>query len=382
MQISEMTMEEVNARLAEINSEIETRSGEQLEEAKKEVEQLLERKKELEDAEKRAATAAALNSGAAAGEIKEKSEERKMNYTAESKEYRSAWLKTLMKQELTEEEKRAYASTDSHTAIPVLVADKFFEKMKKLAPMLSEITLMRVAGEIKFIAEGTRNAATKHTENQAVNAAEDTIVSVKLGANEFIKIIQISKNAANMSVDAFENWLVEMLSGDIARAIDDFIINDSTNGLAVSIDTVNMRLVNTATTGYTYKDICDLIAKIPAGYDAEAKFLLNKATLYGQVAAIADSNKRPIFVESPEEGFHGRILGYPVVVDDYVSKTNNAIYLGKLSDIVGNMSQDVTVDRDESAGFTANAIMFRGTAAFDSKLAKKDAIAVLVSTTS
>ena len=31
MQISEMTMEEVNARLAEINSEIETRSGEQLE---------------------------------------------------------------------------------------------------------------------------------------------------------------------------------------------------------------------------------------------------------------------------------------------------------------------------------------------------------------
>jgi hypothetical protein len=40
------------------------------------------------------------------------------------------------------------------------------------------------------------------------------------------------------------------------------------------------------------------------------------------------------------------------------------------------------VDRDESAGFTANAIVYRGIGVFDSKPAKGDAIVRLVSTAS
>ncbi len=39
------------------------------------------------------------------------------------------------------------------------------------------------------------------------------------------------------------------------------------------------------------------------------------------------------------------------------------------------------MDADESAGFAANAIMYRGIAVFDSKPAKSDAIVRLVCTT-
>ncbi len=312
-------------------------------------------------------------------EEEEKMAETRM--TIESVEYRNAWLKNLQGR-LDEEEARAYAATDANNAIPTIVATKFFEKMKKLAPMLSEITLMQVAGNIKFVAEGTRNAAAKHTENHVESAAADTIVSVTLGAYEFMKLIQISRNAENMSVDAFENWLVEMLSGDIARAIDNYILNDASNGVAAGTFTTNTnQILNTASTGFTYKNVIDLIALLPAAYDAEAKFLVNKKTLYGQIANILDKNDRPIFVESTAEGVPGKIMGYPVVVDDYVTTTNNALYLGKWTDVVGNLSQGITVDRDASAGFAANAIMYRGTAAFDSKVAKADAIVRLVSTT-
>ena len=48
---------------------------------------------------------------------------------------------------------------------------------------------------------------------------------------------------------------------------------------------------------------------------------------------------------------------------------------------VGNLSEDINVDSDESAGFTANAIMYRGVAVFDSQPAKTDAFVRLVSTT-
>ena len=52
-----------------------------------------------------------------------------------SVEYRDLWLRNLQGN-LNEEEKRAYSAAGTN-AVPTLVSDKFFEKMKKLAPMLS-----------------------------------------------------------------------------------------------------------------------------------------------------------------------------------------------------------------------------------------------------
>lgn len=301
-------------------------------------------------------------------------------FDPDSKEYRVAYLRTLQGTATAADKQimeRAYASTDSATAIPTLTADKFFEKMKKLAPMLSEITLMRVAGNIKFIVEGTRNAAAKHTENADVTAAADTVVSVSLGSNEFMKVLSISKNASNLSIDGFENWLVEMLSGDIARAIDNFIINDSTNGIvAITYTSGTNQIVQTATTGYTYADIISVAALMPAAYDSEAKWLVNKKVLYGSIKKIVDSTGRPIFDVQDK-----MLAGYPVVVDDYVGTSKNEIYLGKWLDIIGNLSQDVLVERNDSSGFKQGTIDYRGYAAFDSKPAKTDAIVRLVSTT-
>jgi HK97 family phage major capsid protein len=305
-----------------------------------------------------------------------KTEEKRMEIN--SVEYRDLWIRNLQGN-LNEEEKRAYASNTTN-AVPTLVSDKFFEKMKKLAPMLSEITLLRVAGSIKFVAEGTRNTAdSKHTENSANSPAADTTVSVTLGGFEFLKIIQISRTAKLMSIDAFEGWLVNMLAGDIARAIDDYIINDASNGIAAITWTSNTNQIVEATPGYG--DICDLIALLPAAYDAEAKFLVNKKTLYTKIAQIVDSTGNPIFVPDTVSGVGGRLMGYPVVVDDYVVSSNGSLYLGRWTDVVGNLSEDIHVDADESAGFTANSIMYRGVAVFDSKPAKTDAIVRLVTTT-
>ena len=291
-------------------------------------------------------------------------------YGIGSEEYRSAWAKNLMHQTLNEEEQRAYATTDAANAVPTSVANKFFEKMKKLAPMLSEITLMQVAGNIKFMAEGTRNAvSTTHTENASVDPSADTVVSVELGGKEFMKVIRISKAAETMSIGQFEDWLVNMLAGDIARAIDNYIINDSTNGLVNNVESTATKILATATTGYTYKDVLALVALLPAAYDAEAKFLVNKKVLYNEIKGILDTNKRPIF--DPVEK---TLMGYPVVIDDYVPTDHNQVYLGKYTDIVGNLSQPVVVDRSTESGFLNNSIDFRGTAIFDSKLAKKDAV--------
>lgn len=363
-------IEEIEKRMAEISAEIEI-EGADLDALEAEVRSLKEEKAGIiAQAEKRKAIEAEIRKGNAGvdvtpAEIGGKNEMETRTFTTESAEYRSAWAKTLLGQELNEVEKRAY-SQETSGAVPTGVADMFFEKMKKLAPMLNEITLMRVAGNLKFVAEGTRNTAEKHTENAAQTPATDTTVSVTLGAFEFMKVISISKSASIMSVAAFENWLVEMLAGDIARAIENYIINDSTNGIIANIEEEN---VKSASAAYTYADILGLIAMLPATYDAEAKFLLNKKTLWNDVRGIVDGNKRPIF--DPESN---TICGYPYVVSDYVPSTSKEILLGKWKDVVGNLSQDVTVDKSLESGFRSGSIDYRGFAAFDSKPAKTDAM--------
>ena len=381
MKFDDWNGEQLEARLAELTAETSEEKRDALDNDALEarISEMEAIKAEIEARRKAAAEEARKAEEVARmkGEPIIKNEEEKKMYEIESKEYRDLWLRNLQGK-LTEEETRAYSSGTTN-AVPTIVSDKFFEKMKKLAPMLNEITLLQVAGNLKFVAEGTRNTATKKTENSALDASADTTVSVTLGGFEFMKVIQISRTAKLMSIDAFEGWLVEMLAGDIARAIDNYILNDSTNGIAAITWTSNENQIVNAS--YTYGKVCDLIALLPAAYDSEAKFLVNKKTLYGTIAQITDSSGNPIFVPDTVTGVGGRLMGYPVIVDDYVTSANKALYLGKWTDVVGNLSEGIHVDADESAGFTANAIMYRGLAVFDSKPAKADAIVRLVSTT-
>ena len=382
MKFDEMNVEQLEARQAELaGMDVESATTDEIEERANELEAIkaeLEARQAAAEEEARQAEQVARMKGEP---IIKNQEERQM-FDVKTPEYREMWLRN-QQGNLTPEE-RATWTTATTNAIPTMVADKFFEKMVKLAPMLSEITLLRVAVSLKFVAEGTRNTATeKHTENSAMDAAEDTTVSVTLQGFEFMKVIQISRTAALMSIDAFEDWLVEMLAGDIARAIDNYIINDSSNGIVkltfTTSGTGKNEIVNTQ--GYTYDDVVDLIALLPAAYDAEAKFLTHKATLYGEIAKIKDSAGNPIFVPDTVNGIGGRIMGFPVVLDDNLAKAKKALYLGKWTDVVGNLQEDIHVDRDESAGFTSNSIMYRGIAVFDSKPAKGDAIVRLQCTT-
>ena len=377
-ELTDKTVEELEGRQAEI-------AGMSTEEAT--TEEIEARANELEaiKAELEARRAAAAEEARKAEEVTRmagkpiiESEERKM-FEVNTPEYRDFWLRKLQGN-LTPEERTGETYTSSNSnAVPTIVADKFFEKMKKLAPMLSEITLMQVAGNLKFVAEGTRNAASKHSENVDGSAAADTTVSVTLGGFEFMKLIKISRTAKLMSTDAFENWIVEMLAGDIARAIDNYIINDATNGIAALTWTSEENMI--VATNYAYGDVCSLISLLPAAYDAEAKFLTNKKTLYTQIAQLLDSTGNPIFVPDTISGIGGRLMGYPVVVDDYVETTASTLFLGKWTDVVGNLSEGIHVDADESAGFISNSVVYRGIAVFDSKPAKGDAIVKLVTTT-
>lgn len=376
-------LQEINDRKLEIRGLLEGKESVNLDEIKAELDGL-----EKEDAELRAKMDVAKKINAGEIEVRkiekpdEKREEKGMELrTRDSAEYRNAWLKNLQGNPLSEVEQRDMVVAGVPGAIPTQTSENLFSKMVKLAPMLSEITLLRVAGNINFETEGVRNAAAQHTENGTITGATDTLVKVSLTGYEYNKLLYVSKTVQTMSVNAFEGWLVDMLAEDIAAAIEDQIINGTGSSAPKGVEKANTwatasnLVVCTGTFVVTYADVLNMIAKLPARYDANAKFLASKAMVYQGLANIVDKNGRPVLVNDAVGAYPFKVLGYPVIVSDKVAE--KTLYLGDYKKVVGNLAQDVIVEKDASAGFASNSIAYRGGAIFDCNIALADAFVKL-----
>jgi len=373
-----MRLQEIEARLAQIKVELE-KDGADIDALEEETKNLIAERKELLDTiEKRNKIIKDITDGAGnpIPDFIPKEDRKGEPMGVDSPEYRSAFLKNLLGQPLTEAEKRAFTLVPptAAAAVPTQTANMIFDQMTKIAPMLNEIQLLRVAGNLRFAVQGVRNPAAFHEENAPVTPAQDTLVTVTLSGFEFIKVIRISATIRAMAIDAFESWITKVLGEDLAIAIDNEIIN----GGNVTGNIANAQVWNAGVNyvqyaeNISYDDICNCIALLPSAFDAGAKFLMNKATFYQQIMQIVDGNGNLIAIQSLADGGAWRIMGYPVLIDDNVAP--GVVFFGDYTKVVGNLSQDIRVESSAESGFLNNAIDFRGTAIFDCDVAQPTAI--------
>ena len=370
-ELSEMDLTAVIARLASLDEEVraatEVEAVEEMTERKK---MLLERKAELEDLEARKADAAALEEGAFGESIEKKGSEMEERFTTASPEYRSAFFKQLLNQPLTEAEERAIVQSGGNGVIPVETAKELVHRMKEVAPLLSEITLSRVAGMVTVGTLLEPDDAYLHAETATITASSDTLAYVTLGGYEFAKIVPVSKSMQAMSVDAFEGWLIDIIYEDVAAKIENAIITGTgTNqpgGLGSITLTASTNLIST-TASITYDDVCTLMTYPVKGFRKKAKFMCNSTFLYGSLAKIKDSQQRPIFVESMAAGTPNRLMGKELVISEECP--DDTLWYGDFTKIFGNLSSDLEVEVSEHSSFRAGMIDYRGFAVFDCKVA-------------
>lgn len=377
-----MTLKEINERMIELRSLIDTDDAD-LDAIEKEIKELNETRSTLEEKiEKREAL---LKEAMLTNEVVEepqpepRKEERKMDekLTAEnvleSPVYRSAWLKTQMGRELNEEEKRSIAVANIAGAVPTSTQADIVKKMREIAPLMNEIKMLFVPGKVTLAVEGTNNAAALHTENALIDAAADTLVSVSLDGFELAKLVRISESAATMSIPAYEQFLVEILAENIAVLIEEYIIYGTGDSQPKGINyaatwTDGTNGVDWASTKPTYAEIVELAGYLKGGYYRNAKWLMNHKTFFNDVQAIRDDSKLPLV----REGANGEyfILGKPVVFSDYVK--DGEMFLGDLKRVVGNL-QKMEVRKSLESGFAYGAIDYRGLAIFDCDISVAEA---------
>ena len=381
-----MRIKEIEARLAAIKQEIEERGdamkAEEIDALEKETKELTEERAGLiAAAEKRNGI---LDNIAKGGGVSIRSFGKKEEDNADpddpfgTPEYRSAWLKNLRRLPLTDAEKRAYANASGTGAevVPTQTANEIISKVKKLAPMLNEVTLLHVKGAVKFVVEGTNNDAAIHTENAAITPAADTLTTVTLSGYEIVKLVQISDTVMTMSIAAFESWIVDMLAEAIARKVEDFFINGTGTSQPKGIDKANTwGATNSVSVGasasLTAANVQTLIGLLNAGYDRNAKFVMSKRTLFTDFMPLQDTGKNHIVTVQGNSYF---VYGYPVLLSDYVKE--HEAFLGDFKKVCANLAESINVKN--AYDIDTNSYKYSGIAIFDCQPAIGEAFVKLV----
>lgn len=381
-----MRIKEIEARLAAIKQEIEERGdamkAEEIDALEKETKELTEERAGLiAAAEKRNGI---LDNIAKGGGVSVRSFGKKEEDNADpddpfgTPEYRSAWLKNLRRLPLTDAEKRAYANASGTGAevVPTQTANEIISKVKKLAPMLNEVTLLHVKGAVKFVVEGTNNDAAIHTENAAITPAADTLTTVTLSGYEIVKLVQISDTVMTMSIAAFESWIVDMLAEAIARKVEDFFINGTGSSQPKGVDKANTwGATNSVSVGasasLTAANVQTLIGLLNAGYDRNAKFVMSKRTLFTDFMPLQDNSKNHIVTVQGNNYF---VYGYPVLLSDYVKE--HEAFLGDFKKVCANLAESINVKN--AYDIDTNSYKYSGIAIFDCQPAIGEAFVKLV----
>lgn len=344
--------EEIRSRLEEIGRLVEQPDAD-LDALEAECRTLKEELATIEaEAERRARIREAVNQGAG---MVTRTFGGKANkeFSLDSEEYRTAWLKRMQGKELTDVEKRAY--TAANGAISRLVVNDIMTVVRDHAPLLQDITVVYSASNIDFYVEGTNNDAQDHTENAEITPAADTLTKVSLSPAEIVKLIVVSDAAKQMSIPAFGAWIAKMLGEAVARKINEKIVTAITAaatsaGTTITTDTVQALLGSV--TGNVVRIVC------------------NRKTLFTKLLPLQDNSKSKIVTF---DGGAAAVYGVLVRVEEKVA--DDTVLAGDMSKAVAAMGEDITIRN--AYDIDHNSYKYSGVALFDVKVGIASAFAKL-----
>lgn len=313
-----------------------------------------------------------------------------------SAEYRSAFYKTLTGKSLNQAEKNAFnrameiekrAGSDAYTTsgntpviIPTATLNEIVSKARNEGGTLSIARAFNMPSKISIPVATPSGKAAWHTEGATVNTEQPNVTNVTFDANEIIKIFSISAKVKTMSISAFESYLADELNKCVFECIADSLINgNGTNqgmGLEHGVTWDAKNSVTVAKGGaIAYADVVNTVALLKRGYSKGAKWVMNNATLYRVFYGMLDGNKRPVFIADTQNDGIGKILGFEVVVDDYVA--DNVCYFGNFDYLGYNLANGIAVESSTQSAFRSGLIDYRGMAIADTRVIVPEAFTKL-----
>ena len=335
-----MRLDEINTRLAAIAAECDNATGEALTALETEAENLqAERQTIMAEIQTRQQLRANIAAGNVSGQTiePETKEERKMeNFNLSSPEYRSAFLKTMRHEELNDVEKRAFTflTTNTTQPLPTEMQNRIIDLIGEAHPIVADVYTLNSGAAISIpVAKAIVADAGKSAEGADHNDLQVTFTNIDLSGEDFTADVELSYKMAAMAIDAFESYLVFLISERLGAKLAEGIVANIKAGMAAA---------NKFATGITYAGVC-------AGFGAlkrvgTAVVYGTRETVYNKIVGMVDDKKHPIFQQPLTAAAAGVILGANIKFEDAMGA--GELLIGDPKKYLQNVVVPVMIEHD------------------------------------
>ena len=375
-----MRLNEINARLAEISERRAAISAElsaetaDLDALGAEVRSLNEEEAAL-NAEKRSLLIADVNGGAGTVVRSFPQTQQRPEYNAASPEYRTAFLRNLLGEDMSPEERAAFVHTTANTpnVLPTTMLNTIWDLVSTEHSIMGDITVYRTGTILEVVKHTaiTQGAAKIVAENTANDDETNTFVKVTLSGKDFSKHVDISYAMERMSLDALEQYL----TSEIARQLGAAMAADVVAQIGTDMAAGNKKTSAKEST-VTFAELAGLFGALARV--SNVVVYAKRSTIYKYLVGMVDTSGRPIFQTTAQQGAAGTILGATIKVEDAVA--DNVMLIGDPKKVVYNMVQDIMIESDRD--IKKHVTTYSGYARGQGALIDGEAFAQLTVTTS
>ncbi len=364
MEFTSMTVEELEARLAQLPDEIEKEGADldALDAEFKGITAELDARKATAAKKAELRAAVATGAGNVIAEVPQTpipTEERKM-FKIDSIEYRDAWTKKIIGRELNEEERAALGAAAA--VIPTMTVNAVWDKLTGPADLLGKVDVSQFPTYVRFPKATTKNAATGQAVGATITESSDVIGYVDLIPNEYVKLLTVGADIDHMAVSAVHDWIVNNLVESIRAEINkDIVVGTGTNELKGILTSVSANATAIPAT-VTKASLLKIMGTLGSNYQGGAVWIMTPTMFYENVMTLTQLNDYII-----NDGFNFKLFGHDVVLmSELLVSTKETILYGDPKAYKLNVFKALEVKPFETA--TTTNIQFRGATMADGEL--------------
>ena len=332
--IREFSMEQIETRLSEIKTEIDSADAEKLDELNNEIEALETRKGEIA-MENRKADMKAVAEGAgvvvAAAPVKE---ERTLESVKGSKEYLEAFANYIKTGD--DKECRALLTDLGGGSVPTpTVIDNFINTAWERANLISRVRTTNIKGTAKYPFEYSATDAATHTEGQSA-PSEETLVLGTVSVEPIMlkKWITVTDEVLALKGQDFLDYIYDEIEFRILALADAQVVAAIKAAPAAATTTkAGVRQLSVA--AFDFSTIFAAQAELVAAASNPVA-IMSKKVYFNTFMALKDTANRPIYNVVAENGRPSYYInGVEVLFDN--SLEDDEIIVGDLNGVIMNL---------------------------------------------
>lgn len=279
------------------------------------------------------------------------------------------------------------AKGDNGAVIPKTIINKIIEKVEDISPVYRLATKYNIAGVVNVPKEDDSSSSITvayATEFVDLESKANKFATVELTGYLYGALTKISKSLLRNSDFNLTNWVISKMAKKIAKFIEGELLNGTNlkvSGVAGSYDAENMKKTLASKTALTADELIDTQELIPDNYQADAIWIMNKATRTA-IRKLKDSDGDYLLNRDLSAKWGYTLLGKDVYCSDNVAKlgdvSKNVIFYGDFSGLAVKESEQSEIQVLTEKFATQHAIGVVAWGEIDAKVEDTQKIAVVV----